>query len=165
MTHKSVTGNSGLHLLIRRTMETSEISALAKTHAEAILAIGLTKAEIVMLLAVIEARLTQAIVATAPGAAPVVAGVVAKPWTPGAKIAEKGYPCVCVMCSKHIYTVNKDVYDNTVVKDFIDSYTPMPGYQPITKQTKISNIDNNITMSCPDCGGDLTLYLAGRQIG
>ena len=145
-------------------METSEISALAKTHVEAILTHGLTKAEVVMLVAVITARLNQALVGNAaPTLAPVTASPVVKPL--GAKIADKGYACVCIACSKHIYTLNKDLYDNTMVKDFIESYTPMPGYPAITRQMKISNIDNTITTNCPDCGGELSLYLTGRQIG
>lgn len=143
-------------------METSEISTLAKTHAEAILSQQLTKAEVVMLLACINARVEQALLGTAVVSAPVKADVAAKPL--GARIAEKGYPCVCVMCAKHIYTVNKDIYDNTTVADFIASYTPMPGYPVMTKQIKISNIDGNITTQCPECAGELTLYLAGRKI-
>lgn len=145
-------------------MESKDISDLAKTHADTIMIHKLTKAEVVMLLACITARVNQAIAGVVPLAAPVKADVAAKEWTPGAKIADKGYPCVCVMCTKHIYTVNKDVYDNTIVKDFIESYTPMPGYQAITRQTKISNIENNITMNCPACSSELSLYLAGKQI-
>jgi hypothetical protein len=148
-------------------MTSTEISELAKTYADAILTNQITRAEVVMLLACITIRINQAILiglGTPSVAAPVKAGDVAKEWKPGVKIADKGYPCVCVMCAKHIYTVNKDVYDNTVVKDFIESYTPMPGFPVMTRQMKISNIENNITTNCPSCGGELTLYLAGRQI-
>ena len=142
-------------------MQTSEISELSKAHTDAIFAHELTKAEVVMLLAVIQARVNQTLSGvSSPPTAPVKADVVAKPL--GAKIADKGYPCVCVMCAKHIYTLNKDLYDNTTVADFIEAYTPMPGYPKLSRQTKISNIDNNITMSCPDCNGEFTLYLAGR---
>ena len=140
-------------------MNTSEISELAKTHAEAILTNKLTKAEVVMLLACIEARITHSILAGAPLAAPVKADV-----KTGQKIADKGSPCVCVMCAKHIYTLNRDLYDNTTVGEFIEAYTPMPGYKQLTRQTKISNIENNITMNCPECSGELTLYLAGKQV-
>ena len=146
-------------------METKEISDLAKVHTDAIFVHDLTKAEVVMLLAVITARVNQAITGvatkeTATTTAPVVA---TKPL--GSIIANKGYPCVCVSCSKHIYTVNKDVHENESVADFISSYTPMPGYPVMTRQLKISNVENNITMNCPDCGAELSLYLAGRQIG
>jgi hypothetical protein len=141
-------------------MTSEELVALAKTHTEAILLNKLTKAEVIMLLALINARITQMMI---PGSAPTSAPVSAdKPL--GQKLAEKGYPCVCVMCSEHVYTVSKDVYDGTTVADFINSYTPMPGYPLMSKQTKISNIEGNITMDCPKCGGELTLYLAGRKI-
>jgi hypothetical protein len=142
-------------------MTSAELSTLAKTHADAIMLGSLTKAEIIMLSALIQARITEALLGSGLTASPVPA----TPKAPGMKIADKGYPCVCVMCAKHIYTVNKDVYDNTTVKEFIESYTPMPGYPAMTRQMKISNIDNNITTNCPSCGGELTLYLAGRQIG
>jgi len=144
-------------------MTSEEISALAKTHAEAILGSKMTKAEVVMLLACIDARIKQALVGGAPVVAPVRAGVAVKPL--GAVIATKGSPCVCVMCAKHIYTVNKDIHENEPVDSFISAFTPMPGYPVITRQLKISNVENNITTNCPDCGGELTLYLAGRQIG
>ena len=144
-------------------MQTTEISELAKAHTEAIFAHGLTKAEVVMLLAVITARVQQALGGGGNVAAPVKADVAVKPL--GAVIATKGYPCVCVMCSKHIYTVNRDIHENDKVSDFIASFTPMPGYALINKQTKISNVENNITTNCPSCGGELTLYLAGRQLG
>jgi len=144
-------------------METKDISELAKTHTDAIFAHQMTKAEVVMLLAVISARVNQALAGTVPPTAPVKADIATKPL--GAKIAEKGYPCVCVMCSKHIYTLNRDLYENTTVKDFIEAYTPMPGYKPLNRQSKISNVENNITMNCPDCGAELGLYLAGRHIG
>jgi hypothetical protein len=144
-------------------MTSEELSALSKTHAEAILAHRLTKAEVVMLIALVQARLQASwYQPTSPAAAPVPADVAAKPL--GNRIAEKGYPCVCIACSKHVYTVNKDIYDGTTVAEFIESFTPMPGYPKITKQTKISNIEGNITTQCPDCSGDLTLYLAGKRI-
>lgn len=146
-------------------METSELSALAKTHVEAILIHNLTKAELVMIVALIQARINQFIIGEAAAVPTNTSLVRATVKEPGAKIAEKGQPCVCVMCAKHIYTISKDVFENTTVKDFIESYTPMPGYKAITRQTKISNIENNITMDCPDCGAELGLYLAGRQIG
>lgn len=141
-------------------MTSEEISALAKTHAEAIMMNKLTKAEVVMLVACIEARIQQAIIGATLVAAPVTATKVA-----GTKIADKGQPCVCIMCSQHIYTLNRDLYDNTIVKDFIEAFTPMPGYKPLTRQTKISNVENNITTDCPNCNSELSLYLAGRQIG
>jgi len=144
-------------------MQTNEISELAKTHAEAIFAHGMTKAEVVMLLAVIDARVKQALSGGTAVVAPVKAGVAAKPL--GSVIATKGSPCVCVMCAKHIYTVNKDIHENEPVDSFISAFTPMPGYPAMTRQLKISNVENNITTNCPDCGGELTLYLAGRQIG
>lgn len=146
-------------------METNEISELAKTHTAAIFALGLTKAEVVMLMACVQARVLEKLIEVGPAIplAPVKADVVAKPL--GGKIADKGYPCVCVACAKHIYTLNRDLYDNTTIKEFIEAYTPMPGYPKITKQVKISNIDGNITMNCPDCNGEFTLYLAGRKIG
>lgn len=144
-------------------METKEISELAKTHVEAIFLHKLTKAEVVMLLAVIVARVEQALVGSVPPAVPVKATPVAKPL--GAVIASKGSPCVCVACAKHIYTVNKDIHEHESVDSFISAFTPMPGYPVMTKKIQISNVDNNITMSCPDCGGEFTLYLAGRQIG
>jgi hypothetical protein len=150
-------------------MESKEISELAKTHVDAIFVHKLTKAEVVMLLAVITARVNQAlssdfntnqVLKNSTGAEP---AVVTKPL--GSIIANKGNPCVCVMCAKHIYTVNKNIHENTSVAEFIDSFTPMPGYKLMTKQMKISNVDNNITTNCPSCGGEFTLYLAGRQIG
>lgn len=148
-------------------MTSEEISALAKTHAEAILGSKLTKAELVMLMACVQARIQQAIFGTTtiPASASVKADVVAPPAPKplGAVIAQKGYPCVCIMCAQHVYTVNKDVHENTTVKEFIESYTPMPGFAPISRQTKISNIENNITTNCPSCGGELSLYLAGKQ--
>jgi len=146
-------------------MQTKELSDLAKVHSDAIFLHNLTKAEVVMLLAVIVARVNQAIsgevkVESVAPPAPVIA---TKPL--GSVIANKGYPCVCVACAKHIYTVNKDVHENESVTDFISSYTPMPGYPVMTKQLKISNVENNITTNCPDCGAELSLYLAGRQLG
>lgn len=151
-------------------METNEISELAKTYAEAILTNKLTKAEVVMLLACINARVENVLsTAISPVTAPVKAYVATPapepPKPQGQKIADKGYPCVCIMCNKHIYTLKNDLYDNTTVKDFIDAYLPMPGFPLLSKQTKISNIDNNITTNCPSCNGEFTLYLAGRQIG
>ncbi len=144
-------------------LTSDEISALAKTHAEAIFTHNLTKAEVVMLLAVITARVNQNLLGNNTTNQVLKTEPTAKPL--GAVIAPKGYPCVCVACSKKIYVVNKDVHENEKVGDFIDSYTPMPGYPPITRQTKISNIENNITIDCPDkeCSGELSLYLAGKQ--
>lgn len=149
-------------------METREISDLAKAHVDAIFNHNLTKAEVIMLAAVIQARILETLlivehVTNAQIQPNKETIVVPKPL--GAKIADKGYPCVCIACSKHIYTLNKDLYDNTMVKDFIESYTPMPGYPPISRKSKISNINNNITMDCPnpECHGELSLYLAGRQ--
>ena len=140
-------------------METNEISELAKTHAEAILSAKMTRAEMIMLLACIQARVEQSILTgVAPVSAPVKASI------PGVKLADKGYPCVCVMCAKHIYTLNRDLYDNTKVGEFIEAFTPMPGYQPLNRQTKISNIENNITTNCESCGAELSVYLAGKQI-
>jgi len=144
-------------------METKEIRDLAKAHADAIFAHKLTKAEVVMLLAVIAARVNQTLLGVNTINPVLKTEPPVKPL--GAVIASKGSPCVCVMCAKHIYTVNKDIHENTSVGDFIASFTPMPGYKLMTKQMKISNVDNNITTNCPDCGGEFTLYLAGRQIG
>ena len=148
-------------------METKEINDLAKTHVDAIFVHKLTKAEVVMLLAVITARVNQTLsfdtntgLKTKPETA-----VDIKPVKPlGAVIATKGYPCVCVMCSKHIYTVNKDIHENETVANFISSFTPMPGYAIVTNKLKISNVENNITTDCPDCGAELSLYLAGKQV-
>ena len=148
-------------------MESTEISALAKTHAEAIFAHELTKAELVMLVACIDARVKHMIQTEAihKVEAPLPAAPVkATPIATGQKIAEKGYPCVCIMCNKHIYTLNRDLYENTTVKEFIEAYTPMPGFAPITRQTKISNVDNNITTNCVSCNSELSLYLAGKVI-
>ena len=146
-------------------MDTNEINQLAKTHAEAILLSSLTRAELIMLLACIQARVEQMLFKpTEPTPAPASVPVKATTKELGKVIAEKGSPCVCVMCSKHIYTVAKDVYENSTVGDFIESYTPMPGYKPLTRKSRISNIENNITMDCPECGGELSLYLAGKQI-
>lgn len=143
-------------------MTSEEISALAKTHTDAIFAQKLTKAEVIMLLAVIDARVKNVLFGTGTPTAPVKADVAPKPI--GSKIANAGYPCVCVSCSKHIYTVNKDIHENESVDSFVSAFTPMPGFPAITKKIKISNVDNNITTNCPDCGGEFTLYLAGKQI-
>ena len=144
-------------------MDTNEISILAKTHTEAIFVHNLTKAEIVMLVALIEARVQQKLSgANAPILTPIQPEVTTKPL--GAKIADKGSPCVCVMCAKHIYTVNKDIHENEPVDSFVSAFTPMPGYPFITKKLKISNINNNITTNCPSCNAEFSLYLAGKQI-
>jgi hypothetical protein len=142
-------------------METREISELAKTHTEAIFVHNLTKAEVVMLLAVINARVNEKLSGNV-NPTPVEIKPVVKQL--GSIIASKGSPCVCVMCAKHIYTVNKDIHENESVDSFVSAFTSMPGYPLMTKKLKISNVDNNITTNCPDCGGEYTLYLAGKQI-
>lgn len=144
-------------------MTTEELSNLAKAHADAILSGEYTRAELVMLMACIQARVEATIAHGQPtGPVPVTATPLEKP--KGAVIASKGYPCVCVMCAKQIYTVNKDIYENSTVADFIASFTPMPGYPAITRKTKISNMENNISTDCPACSAELSLYLAGKQI-
>jgi hypothetical protein len=142
-------------------MESHEISELAKTHTEAIFVHNLTKAEIIMLLAVINARIQQSLISNTVSTVTEVKPVVKQL---GSIIASKGSPCVCVMCSKHIYTINKDIHENESVDSFVSAFTPMPGYPLMTKKLKISNVDNNITTNCPDCNGEFTLYLAGKQI-
>jgi hypothetical protein len=142
-------------------LETKEISDLAKTHVDAIFVHNLTKAEIIMLLAVINARIQQSLISNTVSTVTEVKPVVKQL---GSIIASKGSPCVCVMCSKHIYTVNKDIHENESVDSFISAFTPMPGYPLMTRKLKISNVDNNITTNCPDCNGEFTLYLAGKQI-
>jgi len=169
-----------------------ELSDLAKTYEETILSNGLTKAEVVMLLALIDARVKSRLNSVAGVPAPVAKttptppvvkskGISYDPMydpappfhidTPppretstGAILAKEGHACVCNICTKVVYVVNKDIPDNCKIPEFINSFTPtVESFPPLTRTAEIMNVDGQISTDCPLCKGNKSLYLTGKK--
>ncbi len=185
------------------TMDIKDLNELAKTHADAIFLEELSKAEIVALLALIQARVMVKVYAdipqyeiaamVAPGKAPetktrppkepvkppnkpIKYDPVYDPAPPfdvdkppervstGKVLAEPNHACVCVTCNKVGYTVNKLIKDGDRIDDFLTSYTPMPGIQPLTRKIEIMNVDGQISIDCPICHANKSMYLTGHPV-
>jgi hypothetical protein len=78
-------------------------------------------------------------------------------------LAPRNFACVCNACNKVVYTCNREVKDGITVKEFIESYTPMPGYEALPRTAEIQNIEGTISTDCPDCKGSKTLYLTRKK--
>lgn len=171
-------------------MDIQEISDLAKTHEEALLAHRMTRNELVSVLALLTARIYSKIYTDTPPSGqvhPVIEAVLdtIKPPSKPVKydpvydpvpplgvdkvperpksnniIAQPNDACVCTACAKHIYTVNRLVKEGDKVDDFLKSYTPMSGVKPLVHGIRISNTDNQISTDCPVCGSSMSLQLA-----
>lgn len=82
-------------------------------------------------------------------------------------IARKGDTSICTLCGKHLYTVNKDVYeDGMSINEFLSAFTPIIAEYALTRKLldKVSNVDGNIRIDCPACKGDASLDLIGRRV-
>lgn len=80
----------------------------------------------------------------------------------GKVLAEPNHACLCAACNKVSYTVNRIIHDGDKVEDFLASYTPMPGIPPLTRKIEIMNVDGQISINCPHCGANKSLYLTGH---
>lgn len=80
----------------------------------------------------------------------------------GKVIGRKDSACICDGCHKVIYTIKQDIPDNCPVPQFIDSFKPFGDAPAITDKLEIQNIDGNISVDCPSCGGIKSLYLIGK---
>ena len=182
-------------------LTSQEINDLARTYEEAILSQKMTKAEIVMLVGLLQARLMKALDAyvvpeevedTEPTPSKTLAKATTTVSTPpkraikydtlydppppfssdplppppeptGKVIARKNQVCTCVNCNRIAYIVNKDIADNCKVKDFVASFTAADEVEELTPKIEIMNMDGNISVDCPRCQGNKTVYLVGKK--
>lgn len=173
-------------------MNSEEITGLADGFVDAILAAKVTRAECIMLLAVIQAKLYQKIL---PQEQEVIQVKLVEPkplevdvpkrkkevqydmfdppppfepepvpprTTTAKLLAPKNFACFCESCSKVVYTTNRDIFSTDGLEQFRKSFTPMSGAPELAKTTRISNLDGNITTDCTLCGAPNRLYLTGK---
>jgi len=178
-------------------MDTKDLSELAKTHEEALLAQNLTKSELIALLALIQARIYSKVysnmgpsIVTVPlVSAPKTESEPPKKSTKSVKydpvydpqppfepdkpperivsvkvLAQPNDACVCMACNKVSYTVNRLIRDGDKVDNFLASYTPMPSVPKLTRKIEIMNVDGQISVDCPQCGANKSLYLTGHPV-
>lgn len=169
-----------------------EVTQLATDICEVIYQEELSVAEVVCLLALVQARIMSRIYASdvpkpAPATPPAPVKATPKvmpkkavkydpmydppppmdsdplppPVTSNRIIAQKNQACICDHCRKVIYVVNKDIPDSCKIPDFVASFTPSEGIDPLPKTTEVLNIDGKISCDCPACGGVKSLYLTG----
>lgn len=76
-------------------------------------------------------------------------------------LAQPNHACVCAACNKVSYTVNRLVKDGDKIDDFLKSFTPMAGIKPLTRKIEVMNVDGQISIDCPMCHSNKSLYLTG----
>lgn len=192
-------------------MNSKDLNEIAKVHVDTILAQELTRAEAIMVVALIQARIVSAVSGVAPTTLPLVKdsfitegmapkpkiGVIAGtapmpesipmrksvPYDPetdpapdiqivepppredlkGKQLAPNNKACICSKCEVIAYVTNRPIIDGMKIGDFIEAFTPGEGLQPLSRKTTIKNIDGNISVDCPNCKGEKTVYLVGKK--
>lgn len=79
------------------------------------------------------------------------------------KIAGPGL-CHCAICGQIIYHRVNDIYDPMKTEDFLNSFKPTKDKYKLTKDTNFQNINGNMTVSCLECGADMSVPLIGNAI-
>ena len=79
-------------------------------------------------------------------------------------IAPAGEECACIHCNAVAYKRVKDVYDPMKMTEFLKAFTPVGHKSKLNSKTSIQNIDGNIGVDCPFCGGDKSVFIVGPWI-
>lgn len=84
--------------------------------------------------------------------------------TPGKVLVPSGKACICSACERIVYTTTRDVKDGMKVEEFVTSFKPYAeGTPALPYKIELQNIEGNVSVDCPACGGVKTLYLIGRK--
>lgn len=179
-------------------MNSKELNEIAKVHVDTILAQELTRAEAIMVVGLIQARIISAVSLPSPTTLPLVkdpddvekviehVGAPMRksvPYDPetdprpemeivepppredlkGKVLAPSNKVCICSKCEVIVYVTNRQIVDGMKIGDFIEAFTPGEGLSALSRKSTIKNIDGNISVDCPNCKGEKTVYLVGKK--